>query len=101
MRVSAGMGSSAEDRDGIVDSDGIRYGEAGVGGNQSIKINQHAVAVDEADVLAGPEWMVALNGKDCGTDNLAGGVDSRRRGPRSSRERAQVAPGAAAVETCV
>jgi hypothetical protein len=35
----------------IVDSACIRYGEAGVGGNQCIEINQHAAAVDEAEVL--------------------------------------------------
>ena len=61
---------------------------------EGIRINQHAVTVDEADMLAGIEWMVALNGKDCSADDLARGVDSRRRGPRSSRECAQVGPDA-------
>jgi hypothetical protein len=45
---------------------------------EGIRINQHAVTVDEADMLAGLEWMVALNGKDCSADNLACGVNSRR-----------------------
>ena len=76
-RRTAAIGGSAEDLTGIVDSDGIRDGEAGVGWNQCIEINQPAVAVDKANVLAGPERMVALNGKDGGTDNLAGAVDSR------------------------
>jgi hypothetical protein len=97
VRGTAGIGGSAENLAGIVDSDSIRDGEARVGGSKCIEINQHAITVDKADMLAGPEWMVAFNGKDCGTDDLARGVDSRRRGPRSSRERAQVAPGAVVV----
>jgi hypothetical protein len=80
MRGTAGIGRSAEDLAGIVDSNGIRYGETGVGGNQCIEINQHAVAVDETDVLAGLERMVAGYGKDCDTNDLVRGIDPRRRG---------------------
>ncbi len=104
MRGTAGIGRSAEDLAGIVDSGGIRYGEPGVGGNQSIEINQHnqhAAAVNEADVLARLERMVAGYGKDCDTNDLARGIDPRRRGSRSSRERAQIGPDAIIVESRV
>lgn len=43
VRRSAGIGSSAKDLAGIVNCGGIRDGEAGVGGNERIEINQHAV----------------------------------------------------------
>jgi hypothetical protein len=57
--VTAGISGIAEDLAGVVDSDGIRDGDAGVGGDQRIEIEQRAVIVDEADVLAGLERMVA------------------------------------------
>ena len=57
VRRSAGIGSSAKDLAGVVNAGGVRDGEAGVGGNERIEINQHAVTVDEADMLAGLEWM--------------------------------------------
>jgi len=100
VRETAGIGRSAEDLAGIVDSGDIRYGEAGVGGNQCIEINQHAAAVNE-DVLARLERMVAGYGKDCDTNDLARGIDPRRRGSRSSRERAQIGPDAIIVESRV
>lgn len=101
MRGTAGIGRSAEDLAGIVDSGDIRYGEAGVGGNQCIEINQHAAALNEADVLARLERMVAGYGKDCDTNDLARGIDPRRRSPSSSRERAQIGPDAIIVESRV
>jgi hypothetical protein len=83
---------------GIVDSDGIRDREAGVRGNQRIEVNQRAVTVDEADVFAGPKRMIALNGKEGGTNNLSGAVDPSRRVSDSSGKRSQVSPAAVAME---
>ena len=78
VRGTRATGSSAEDLAGIVDPGSIRDGEAGVGGYQRIEINKYTVTVDEAHVFAWPKWMVALNGKNRGTDDLALGVDSCR-----------------------
>ncbi len=86
---------------GIVDSDGIRDREAGVRGNQRIEVNQRAVTVDEADVFARPKRMIALNGKEGGTDNLSGAVDPSRRVSYSSGKRSQVSPAAVAMEARV
>ena len=97
MRVTGGIGSSTENLAGIVNSDGIGDDESGAGGRYCIEINQRAVTVDEADVLAGQKRVVALNRKDCCTDNLARCVDPGSGGSRSPRERAQVGPATIAV----
>src|SRR5258708_390956 len=69
--VTASVSSIAEDLTGVVDSHGIRDGETGVGGNQSIQIDQRPAAHDEGDVLARPEWVVTPDREDRSTDDLA------------------------------
>ena len=56
MRGTAGIRGVADDLAGIVDAEGIRDGEAGVGGGQRIEIDQRAVIVDEADDVADYTW---------------------------------------------
>ena len=62
--ASAGFGI-AKNLTRIVDANGARDEEAGVGGNQRVEINQHAASEDKADVGGGMErFFVVKDGKD-------------------------------------
>ena len=98
MRVTAGIGGITQNLTGSVDSGRIRDSEAGVGRNQCIEIDWTAVTDDEADVLAGPEWMVAGYREDRDPDYLARGIDARRVGPCRPGYRAQIGPDAIAIK---
>jgi hypothetical protein len=98
MLVTTCIGGITQDLARIVDPDGIRNGEAGIGRNEHIEINQSSLRGDEPNVLAGLEGMVARYGKNRDPDDLADGIDAGGVGPRRPGYGTQIGPEAIAVE---